>query len=227
MSRIGKLAADIESRGREKRETWQPKAGGAPLRSYLWWRDETGHHRAQENFCHFWRVVLIWSPLLRLRRLVTFGKLQKIDSGDLFLAFMLLVTALGVIAMVVGLAGALWPAIGAWAVLASPAMIAGTAGAGVGFICGASATSDKVQAYRRQKQENKPRVVVGASAKSADVHPQKKPVVWPAIKSALLKVGRPFGRVAVACWEYAVLVAQVVRVKKWKICPIVEIPSSS
>lgn len=221
MSRIGKVTEDIMQHGREKRGTWQPRVDGAPLRSYLWWRKETGNYRSMENFCHFWRVVLIWAPLLRLRRLVTQGRLRKTDCEQLVIGLsLLLIVAL----MILNLAWGMWPAFGAWAILAAPAAFAGALAAFYGLIVAADKIVEAVKSYRRKKRLNAPTPVVTKEDVSRS---PKQRHVGPAIERVLVRVGKPISRILVTVWEYLVLIAQAVRVKKWRICPIVEIPAET
>ena len=74
MSNFRDKAAAIKAEGVEKRGEFNPK--GAPLRAYNYWLGETRSQKGRdirngkrkENFCHFWRVVAIWAPLMFLRR---------------------------------------------------------------------------------------------------------------------------------------------------------------
>ena|GEM_PF-5637486 len=228
MSRIGEITDDVVRRGREKRETWSPKVGGVPLRRYQWWCKETGNYRSQENFCHYWRVALIWAPLLRLRRSLTPRKLRGLDADDVMLVVMLLMCAAGLVALAAYLAASLWSAIGAWAIVAAPAIIVGFIAAAVGTLAGIGVSCERTAKYvkgrRCRKRLNAP---VPVTSVSRETRPPKQRRAWPAVMRGLLWIGRPIGRVLAAVWEYVVLVAQVVRVKKWKICPIVEIPASA
>lgn len=64
--------AEVLRRGDEARAV----KGAADLPSwavrwYQWWSKETNTRVRQENFCHFYRVVFIWAPLLYLRKRTT------------------------------------------------------------------------------------------------------------------------------------------------------------
>jgi hypothetical protein len=56
-------AREVLERGATRRGTWSPKADGMSRRIYKWWQARSNDVRSQENFCHYWRVVLIWAPL--------------------------------------------------------------------------------------------------------------------------------------------------------------------
>jgi hypothetical protein len=74
MSDFRSKAREIKAAGEAERGNFEPT--GAPLRLYNYWLSETRSDRGRairrgdrkENFCHFWRVVAIWAPLMFLRR---------------------------------------------------------------------------------------------------------------------------------------------------------------
>lgn len=58
-----------------QRQTWRPRPDSFHYRIYRWWMHKTTIKNrrkvvAQENFCHYWRVVLIWVPLHLIARVV-------------------------------------------------------------------------------------------------------------------------------------------------------------
>lgn len=59
------LANEIVAQGEDRRGTYE--ARGWPRRVHTWWATQTNRSTTRENFCHYWRVVFIWAPLLRLR----------------------------------------------------------------------------------------------------------------------------------------------------------------
>lgn len=69
-------AREIKSAGEEARGDFSPE--GAPKRVYQFWLSESNSKRAvlirakqrTENFCHFWRVVAIWAPLMFMKKSV-------------------------------------------------------------------------------------------------------------------------------------------------------------
>lgn len=74
MTDLRKKAKEIKAAGEAERGNFQPS--GAPLRLYNYWLRNTKSTKGlrirlgeqRENFCHFWRVVAIWAPLMGLRR---------------------------------------------------------------------------------------------------------------------------------------------------------------
>lgn len=67
-------AEQVKAAGIAERGNFQPH--GAPLRLYNYWLEHSKSKKAyairwldrKENFCHFWRVVVIWAPLMALVR---------------------------------------------------------------------------------------------------------------------------------------------------------------
>lgn len=55
--------AAILAEGKRRRGNFSPAPGSAPLRAYNYWAENGGTVPKQENFCHFWRVVVIWAPI--------------------------------------------------------------------------------------------------------------------------------------------------------------------
>jgi hypothetical protein len=45
-------------------------AEGKPRELYEYWRAHTKRHVGRVNFCHYWRVVVIWAPLMKVRMFV-------------------------------------------------------------------------------------------------------------------------------------------------------------
>lgn len=82
MSNFRDKAREIKAEGAARRGNFQPS--GAPLNVYNYWLENsrgTGARRIRwgterENFCHFWRVVMIWSPLLMIRN--SLARLSKV-----------------------------------------------------------------------------------------------------------------------------------------------------
>src|SRR6478609_6954006 len=69
-------AREIKAEGESERGNFTPH--GVPLRMYNYWLNSTDGKKAlairvgirKENFCHFWRVVAIWAPLLWIGRVL-------------------------------------------------------------------------------------------------------------------------------------------------------------
>ena len=74
MSNIREKAREIKAAGEAERGNFTPT--GVPKRMYNYWLDNSNSRKAgriqrgmeRENFCHFWRVVAIWAPLMFLGR---------------------------------------------------------------------------------------------------------------------------------------------------------------
>lgn len=223
MSHIGKKTESILEKGKRTRETWSPKLGGAPLRHYVWWREQTGKYRAQENFCHFWRVVLIWAPLLRLRQLTLDRRLvkgfrRKINGSNVLLAAAALYFTAVFVSGSVAVGRAMWDMFAAWSILLAPLSV-------VVFVVALAGCLFAIGYFFKAIAWLYQRLAVSRGWTNRSRRPRKPasrreiPLV---VRQSRDKVGR-FGR---STGEYAVLVAQVVRVKKWKICPLVQIPES-
>jgi len=59
-------AREVKAAGEAERGNYTPE--GRPLQSYQNYYQKTGKKRpATENFCHFYRVVLLWEPLRKFR----------------------------------------------------------------------------------------------------------------------------------------------------------------
>jgi hypothetical protein len=71
MSRLRDKVATLRRQGEERRGTYVPAVDGAPLRVYQWWHTKTNSDIERDNFCHYWRVVVFWAPLLGVRLTVT------------------------------------------------------------------------------------------------------------------------------------------------------------
>lgn len=57
-------AREVREAGAAERGNYSPKADSVPLRLYNSWAAKRPRKvPTRENFCHYWRVVLIWAPL--------------------------------------------------------------------------------------------------------------------------------------------------------------------
>lgn len=67
-------ASEVIARGEAERGNFEPT--GVPKRMYQYWLagTQSSHGKAvrkgrrKENFCHFWRVVVVWAPLMFLKQ---------------------------------------------------------------------------------------------------------------------------------------------------------------
>ncbi len=72
MNNFREKAREVKAAGVAERGNFEPT--GVPKRMYNFWLNETNSKKGKairrgtrrENFCHFWRVVAIWAPLLFL-----------------------------------------------------------------------------------------------------------------------------------------------------------------
>lgn len=62
MTKFRERAAEVKAAGEAVRGNFEPS--GVPLKVYKFWAENGGSEPERENFCHFWRVVVIWAPLL-------------------------------------------------------------------------------------------------------------------------------------------------------------------
>lgn len=76
MSHLQLLTRELVRDADARRGTFTPT--GVPYDIYRWWRQRTTRDIVRENFCHYWRVVLIWAPLMAVRKGIThaFGYLS-------------------------------------------------------------------------------------------------------------------------------------------------------
>lgn len=66
-------AKEVHEAGKAERGNFEPT--GAPMRAYQFWLKNTKSKKGRavrngtqrENFCHFWRVVAIWAPLMGIK----------------------------------------------------------------------------------------------------------------------------------------------------------------
>jgi hypothetical protein len=66
MSNWQTKAQAVREQGSIERRDWSPRGDSLSWRIYTYWLGGGGDPLARENFCHYWRVVLFWSPLSRL-----------------------------------------------------------------------------------------------------------------------------------------------------------------
>jgi hypothetical protein len=66
MSRLRQRAVEVRAEGAARRQIRNPSADSPAYQRYAWWLARTGTVIQRENFCHYWRVALIWAPLRKL-----------------------------------------------------------------------------------------------------------------------------------------------------------------
>ena len=267
MSNFRERAAEIKAAGEAQRDDWTPH--GVPKQIYDFWLENSRSLDAarlrrgsrQENFCHFWRVVAIWAPLLVLGHkldsvldskwlppvgiAIVLVALLSVATALDGLGIMLLVMAsiLALIGIIVGFAfGMEWlmdhyPAgmkrVGKYSGIAALVGLAGLlifgwlaltgyvgaiilfalACAGVVFYVNLDNISAWIQGRRELKRERMKDLA------DEDVDYFMEHGEWPGMNKEPGRLSKFFSGVG----DFLVLLAQVVRVNKWKICPIVNI----
>ena len=65
MSKWREKTKSVRAQGEIQRRDWNPAPDSVHLRMYQWWqaRSSRADDISRENFCHYWRVVMIWAPL--------------------------------------------------------------------------------------------------------------------------------------------------------------------
>lgn len=240
-------ARAIENQGKAARTDYTPQ--GKPLDVYKWWVDNGGDPRRPENFCHFWRVVVIWAPIeyILFKFIEATNTKTKIGLGTSLYATLAVI--LGVIfvwkitidmigiPIVAGIVVALFYGltqipfidrhgediiiiiVGALAVFVIGAIFVSgllsfgwwfllgfvgiLAGVGIFALISIAASWGVGLAVEHHREVKKNRVV-----DSPAIEPKGPGIA----KRFFSGVG-----------DFLVLLAQIVRVKKWKICPIVKI----
>lgn len=264
MTNFRERAREIKAAGEAERGNFEPT--GAPKRLYNYWLNESDSKRAnairrgsrRENFCHFWRVVAIWAPLMGIRRnvietkafavvsaLVALLALYKVltVTGSLVLVLVVTGIVLAVAAVGVGigfLIDRFWNkdwndtagkiALGTWVLIVAgwftflliSAVIdfgwivfayIGAILAGIALLVFVLATVSEFISGKR------------ALAKKAEEERLAK-MTWEEIDEYLRPTPREPGKIAKffsGLGDFLILASQIVRVKKWKICPMVDI----
>lgn len=270
MSRFRDKASEIKEAGIKERGNFTPN--GVPLRLYNWWLDNSPSDKAsaikrgsrKENFCHFWRVVLIWTPLLwsfiHVAEFFT-SKAGMIGAGVVLgTALIYAITTVGswfsiltVLGAAVGIAAGLlsgllliawlndkydWfgpAALGVFLVgfavfmlsigfvelgpIFGAYLVAGLAIGAVAIFAGWK-TADWV-AGKRAVEEAERDAAWDLYIEGKGPNPFAKSVHVPSKWE--LKVHAFFRGVG----DFLILIAQVVRVKKWGICPLVEVDNKT
>lgn len=273
MSKFRERAAEVKAAGEEARGDFTPH--GVPLRMYNWWLANSPSEKAdainsgtrKENFCHFWRVVAIWTPLLwALKKVLDGGEwvaervtgtqaavagvtllvgvvaLVVTTTGDWsqflsFLGFLLLITTgiatvmgliffliektedgflylMGtiVLAAYVFMTYAGFKDIGWWVFLIELGIVAGLAALIVTVIA-VGEWIEGARANARRKAKDADEAAWNDYMNDEGPNPYARKVKQPG------RLSKFFSGVG----DFLVLATQVVRVNKWKICPLVEV----
>jgi hypothetical protein len=232
---------EVLERGKAERGEYTPDPNSVPARMYRYWYKHTEFPPARENFCHYWRVVVFWAPLWWVFNhtavLVLNPVVDWVDrGGGDRLAHILSAPARGYRKIgtkagrkkfweyvgwgIVGLFALFCIASLVMAFIKTPlaaliwvGILVGTVAVLIGAAMGLSRLGAIFEKKRRAQYEA---LVDDYLEGKTDVPPwvamhEKKPS----------RVKRFFRGVG----DFLVLLAQIVRVKKWKICPLVEIPT--
>src|SRR4051812_11756485 len=127
MSNLRTRASEIKAAGEAERGNFEPT--GAPKRLYQYWLSHSTTSRAdkvrtglqRENFCHFWRVVAIWAPLMFLRRGVV--KAAENRFVQIAVAIVLAVTFVYALTTLNGWDDFLWILAGALAIVVATTLV--------------------------------------------------------------------------------------------------------
>lgn len=227
----------IVKQGRHERGRYDPEPGSVPYRLYQDYVRRGGYVPDQENFCHFWRVVVFWAPAMWLRdhtvntdgfksfvlspagrvlrgvgRVISFPfrllgrgitKIENhfnLDAEDIFMYILSGLLVASVLSMLVslGVTKAWW----------MPFVVIAGFAAFCGVVIGISALLENASEKRRKRLRD----AIDSGELTLDQY-------W------ALRVKKP-GRVKRffrGVGQLLVLLAQIIRVKKWKICPLVNI----
>lgn len=272
MSKFADKAESIKAEGAAKRKEWTPE--GAPLNLYNYWLRNSDSKKAkairngerQENFCHFWRVVAIWAPLLwvwsKVERVIDHAAFFPTIFGIIVIGFVLSVIfseglpgVLILVTILASVAAALATAVGVSALIDRYPVAAKKVGKVLGKVVGALMGVGAIAVFvwvfgvvgivllavggilggvvyfnitrigewiERQRERSKAREKIARAARRAryeayyeehGYYPYAKPAREPGkVKKFFTGVG-----------DFIIMLAQVARVKKWGVCPIVDI----
>lgn len=269
MSNFRDKAREIKAEGEAQRGNFDPQ--GTPLRMYNYWLDNAESPKAvkirmgmlKENFCHFWRVVAIWAPLMFLWKKV----LEPVLESNRFFPAVMTVIALGLVIsifMMGGFSGLGW--LGA-ALLGVAALIGVGIGLGelnyrfpktmnkifsvvlialgsalalgilfvfltsTGFVGAAAlAVGIVIGLVVYYNISNIADFIEGLRAKAERAEDARRDKIREAVRNGTyvspVRVKKGPGRVRkffTGIGDFIIMLAQVVRVKKWGICPIVNL----
>lgn len=241
---------EILERGRQERATFTPEPGSAPTRAYQYWvnKRRNGEYPKNENFCHFWRVILIWAPLAWLmtpvvavvRRApvlaVPFVWIGKKIAGSsertqniLFWSSVSLTGAAILLSLVAGFISDPMAMLFVFGSLIGIALIVAL----FTFIGGK--LSERSRRLRERNAERRRRASEAAwNAFYNGTGPNPYEEAKRELEATMADIKRrdekfekffaPVGKFFTAVGEYCLVIINAVRVNKWKICPLVTVP---
>lgn len=232
-------AQEIKIQGEMARGEFNPRPGTAHLKMYKYWLDNGGLAPKQENFCHYWRVVIFWGPVFWLvltvliplftsRPMRAFGRgLGKIFStpADAYIQIphekrrKFWDTVALIFGIVVGL---FFLGLVAVAFFKEPIESLIVTAAAIGFLAAAIGFGYLVSVLIDRADKRRM-----AQRDSFFEKLDKGEITWEQFDSIGNKKPWRIRKFFRGVGEFLVLLFQVVRVKKWKVCPLVTIPEKS
>lgn len=220
-------ADDIVTKGKMRRGQFNPEPDSAHLKAYKWWVENSrfGEKPKQENFCHYWRVVLIWTPLLWLCDQAisalewVLGKFPKREANydkkpsffrrhksaiDSIMMYVAVAWFLVLIAIILVVA-----AIEFWKNPAGGLLVLGIIVGVIALVSGGVFITGRIMERSKIRREE----FLDGKITLDEYMGDKE-------KKAPGKIRKFFNGVG----DFCHLIFQVVRVKKWSICPLVKIP---
>ena len=228
----------VLEKGKAERNRFNPDPDSAHFRLYKYFLENGGTKPVQENFCHYWRVVVIWAPLMALANAVervfttrpmraagrvlwkvlstpflfvnrVYTSIGTRQSRKKFWEYVLATSACSMFAFFLIVAVIAFINNPHDGLIALACFVAGVAVlVGLLFVVG----------YIGEKRDERKRKRVDAAYEYYNEHGE-----YPVVKSSKpSKIRRFFSGVL----DFAVLLGNIVRVKKWKICPLVTIPEA-
>ena len=262
---IKSLTEEIVESGKASRGEYDPEPGSMPLRVYQFWNANTSHPRERENFCHYWRVVFIWAPLMFFRvkvlepigdfvadllpepkpkrqytfeEIVEMRRLERLREEErerlkregtslrwvLYRFFKnhgekvaMALAGLAILSALVGsgIAGGWWVPFG----------IIGGFILFVALVIGLSMLGEYIKDKAREAESRAFNARWEYFEKHGEFPPEPEPKRANGFVRGLRFVGRKVKAGLMVMGEFFVLAGQAVRVTKWKICPMVNVPS--
>jgi hypothetical protein len=233
----------VLNEGMAKRATFQPPVDSGPLRAYQYWLKSSGREPFRENFCHFWRVVVIWAPLhfigntvvipfftsrpmralgrgiawvftkpIKSWKSLDYDAQKKVEKAVInALIGILIALLLTLVVAIIASAGILNFLLGLTILVGISATIAA-------FVVLAEHLTRKGRARREAERERINSLSYDEWKAWYDELRVRKPRWY---DGPVAKIEAFFTVIG----DYLVLFGNVVRVNKWKICPMVEIPT--
>lgn len=225
MSKAKEKAEQIKMQGALERGEFNPKPDAAHLKMYKYWERVTQPDRRQENFCHYWRVVLIWGPLVWLLMHLLDGLVKvfsflpsvhlsdkahkRISTGFKWAAF-------GLVGLVVVyLIGVL-----IYGFFTDPWLTLGVLGAILGIAAGLVGIIAVVTFFVARADAKKELDQIARDRAYFDGEISREEWLGKKSKKAPGRVRKFFSGVK----DFLILIGRAIQVRKWKICPLVQIP---